>query len=118
DEHLDEHEKSTLATVTLGRVGFTDFSQLAGALSGGWKKRLAIAAELVKNPELLLLDEPTNHLDLEGILWLENLLESASFATAIVSHDRYFLENVATSIIEINRAYPDGLLRAAGNYSE
>jgi ATP-binding cassette subfamily F protein uup len=66
----------------------------------------------------LLLDEPTNHLDLEGILWLEKLLEAAPFAAVVVSHDRYFLENAATEVAEINRAYPDGMFRAEGNYAD
>jgi len=72
---------------------------------------------LVQAPDILLLDEPTNHLDLAGIQWLEELLESASFACVAVSHDRYFLENVATEMAELNRAYPDGILRVHGNYS-
>ncbi|MCX6621360.1 MAG: ABC-F family ATP-binding cassette domain-containing protein, partial [Acidobacteria bacterium] len=67
--------------------------------------------------DLLLLDEPTNHLDLEGILWLEKLLASSAFACVVVSHDRYFLENVATRMAEINRLYPAGLLAVDGNYS-
>jgi ATP-binding cassette subfamily F protein uup len=65
----------------------------------------------------LLLDEPTNHLDLDGIEWLEELLRTAQLACVVVSHDRYFLENVATQTVELNRAYPDGLLRVPGNYS-
>jgi ABC transport system ATP-binding/permease protein len=72
---------------------------------------------LVQNPAIVLLDEPTNHLDLSGIEWLEKLLQNASFASVIVSHDRYFLENVPTAVAELNRAYPDGLLYVAGNYS-
>jgi ATP-binding cassette subfamily F protein uup len=63
------------------------------------------------------LDEPTNHLDLGGIEWLEALLNNSSFACVVVSHDRYFLENVATETVELNRAYPDGLFRVNGNYS-
>ena len=64
-----------------------------------------------------LLDEPTNHLDLPGITWLEDLLEQAAFASVIVSHDRYFLENVTTAMVELNRIYPEGSLRVQGNYS-
>ncbi len=72
---------------------------------------------MIQSPDMLLLDEPTNHLDLEGILWLEKLLKSASFAFLLVSHDRYFLENVSTRIIELGQAYPDGYLSIAGPYS-
>jgi ATP-binding cassette subfamily F protein uup len=102
---------------TLGRAGFEDFDTEAVALSGGWRKRLAIAEALVQDPAILLLDEPTNHLDLAGIEWLEKLLQNSSFASIVVSHDRYFLENVPTAMAELNRVYPDGLLYVAGNYS-
>ena len=112
-----EAERAGREAETLGRVGFTDFSMEAAKLSGGWRKRLAIAEALVSDPDVLLLDEPTNHLDLAGILWLEKLLQSASFASVVISHDRYFLENVATDMAELNRVYPDGLLRVRGNYS-
>src|SRR5579862_383136 len=115
---LDELERAAAVNVTLGKAGFADGGAMVEALSGGWKRRLSIARELIRNPDVLLLDEPTNHLDLEGILWLEKLLEGAPFAAVVVSHDRYFLENVATEVGEINRAYPDGLFRATGNYAD
>lgn len=114
---LAENEKDTREAETLGRAGFRDFNQEAAALSGGWRKRLALAEAIVANPDILLLDEPTNHLDLAGIEWLEKLLQTASFASIVVSHDRYFLENVATSMAELNRVYAGGLFRVQGNYS-
>jgi ATP-binding cassette subfamily F protein uup len=103
---------------TLGRAGLEDLDAPAESLSGGWGKRLAISEALVQQPDILLLDEPTNHLDLAAIEWLEELLQSASFASVVVSHDRYFLENVATTMVELNRVYPEGLLRVTGNYSK
>ncbi len=102
---------------TLGRAGFRDFDAETTTLSGGWRKRLSIAEALVRNPEIVLLDEPTNHLDLAGIEWLEKFLQGAQFACVIVSHDRYFLENVPTRMAELNRVYPDGLFYVSGNYS-
>ncbi len=110
-------EQGTHFAETLGRAGFEDREQEAAALSGGWQKRLAIVEALVQTPDVLLLDEPTNHLDLAGIEWLEDLLRQAPFACVIVSHDRYFLENVATDMAELSRVYPEGLLRVHGSYS-
>jgi ATP-binding cassette subfamily F protein uup len=115
--NLDEPERLARMAETLGRIGFEDTHAEASSLSGGWRKRLAIAAALIVKPDLLLLDEPTNHLDLEGILWLEKLLAGSRFATIVISHDRYFLENVASQVIELDRAYSAGLFRAEGSYS-
>jgi len=114
---VTSNERGTRFAETLGRAGFDDLEAPATALSGGWQKRLAIVEALVQGPDILLLDEPTNHLDLAGIEWLEALLQDAAFACLVVSHDRYFLENVATEMAELNRAYPNGSLRVRGNYS-
>ena len=102
----DEYERESKINVAAGRAGFDSLELDAVALSGGWKKRLSIARELVREPDVLLLDEPTNHLDLDGIIWLEKLLSGSSFASLVVSHDRYFLENVVSDMVEINRIYP------------
>jgi ATP-binding cassette subfamily F protein uup len=116
---VPQTERAARSAETLGRAGFEDLEILAATLSGGWKKRLAIAEALVQKPDILLLDEPTNHLDLEGIEWLEKLLlQRANFASVVVSHDRYFLENVTNEMVEIDRAYEDGALRVSGNYSK
>ena len=114
---VPESERGTRFAETLGRAGFEDLEAEASTLSGGWQKRLAIVEALVQGPDILLLDEPTNHLDLAGIEWLEDLLAAAGFACVVVSHDRYFLENVATEMAELNRTYADGLLRVSGGYT-
>ena len=117
DSSAPESDRGAHFAQTLGQAGFEDLEAEAAALSGGWQKRLAIVEALVHAPDVLLLDEPTNHLDLAGIEWLEDLLQEARFACVVVSHDRYFLENVATETAELSRVYPDGLLRVRGKYS-
>jgi ATP-binding cassette subfamily F protein uup len=115
---MDEYERQGRIAQVLGRAGFADGRAEVAALSGGWLKRLAIARELAGEPDVLLMDEPTNHLDVEGILWLEELLGSRARACLVVSHDRYFLEHVATRMLEVNRIYPSGLFETDGRYSD
>ncbi len=112
-----ESDRAGRTAEILGRAGFNDLDAEAARLSGGWRKRLAIVEALVQAPDILLLDEPTNHLDLAGIQWLEGALQNGAFACVVVSHDRYFLENVANEIVELNPAYEDGAFRVSGNYS-
>lgn len=118
NQGLEPHLLDSQIRQVMGKVGFGDATQKVGALSGGWKKRLAIARVLIQNPELVFMDEPTNHLDLDGILWLEKLLRTAPFAYLIVSHDRRFLENTANRLIEFNAAYPQGYFSATGSYED
>ncbi|PZM77807.1 MAG: ABC transporter ATP-binding protein [Candidatus Melainabacteria bacterium] len=115
---FEEHERAASVDSTLTDIGFPDRNAAAGTLSGGWKKRLAIACVLAQQPELLFMDEPTNHLDLEGILWLEGVLKKSNFAYLVISHDRAFLESVANRVIELNPTYPQGFLSVKGNYSQ
>jgi ABC transport system ATP-binding/permease protein len=112
-----EKDRAARMAQPLGRAGFTELDTLTSALSGGWRKRLAIVEGLVQGPDILLLDEPTNHLDLAGINWLEGVLQNSQFACVVVSHDRYFLENIATEVVELARSYENGYLRVSGNYS-
>ncbi|HEX6547106.1 MAG TPA: ABC-F family ATP-binding cassette domain-containing protein [Bryobacteraceae bacterium] len=115
---IASEEQAAREAEVLGRAGFLSFDTEAASLSGGWQKRLAIAEAVVGNPDVLLLDEPTNHLDIGGIEWLEKFLQAGRFASVVVSHDRYFLDNIATSIIEIDRSYPGGTFRVQGAYSK
>jgi ATP-binding cassette subfamily F protein uup len=94
-----------------------DGETLVSHLSGGWKKRLALARELMKNPDLLLMDEPTNHLDVESIIWLENLISKAPFAVLTITHDRLFLQRVTNRILELDRRNPGGILSVKGSYT-
>jgi ATP-binding cassette subfamily F protein uup len=117
-EHLDDMERAARINQTLGRGGFADGTARTESLSGGWRRRLAIAREIALQPDLLFLDEPTNHLDIDGILWLEKLLAGAAFASVVVSHDRYFLDNVVNDMAELDRAYPEGIFRVEGGYTK
>lgn len=115
---LADYEADIRINTILSKIGFLDVEQNAQTLSGGWKKRLDIAKELVRNPDLLLLDEPTNHLDIEGIEWLEEFLKRENITFMVISHDRYFLANISNRVLELNRQYPKGLFSATGNYEE
>ncbi len=118
DEGLDQHEHGGRIAKTLSLGGFIRADQSVSTLSGGWRKRLAIARSLMLEPDVLLMDEPTNHLDVEGILWLERLLKAEPHAFVVISHDRRFLESVTTRIWELNRRYANGVFQANGRYSE
>ena len=125
-ESPDRGTRSVRSGIRVGYVpqdpilpaGFTDGRAEVDPLSGGGKKRLAIARALAAAPDVLLMDEPTNHLDVEGIVWLESILAERVRAVLVVSHDRYFLEHVATRMLELNRAYPAGLFQTDGRYSD
>jgi len=98
----------------LGQLNITQLNQKISELSGGQKKRLALAAVLISEPDLLILDEPTNHLDLDMIVWLEKYLERSNCTLLMVTHDRYFLDRVCNDIIEMDEGK---LFRYKGNYS-
>ena len=101
------------AKQVLSKLDITHFDQPVGELSGGQLKRVALANVLLADPDLLVLDEPTNHLDLEMIEWLENYLKRSNKALLMVTHDRYFLDNVCQTILELDE---ETLYTYAGNY--
>ncbi len=117
----DDWEAGFLADEYIARLSLTTEGRTTetpvATLSGGWKKRVALARELVRKPDLLLLDEPTNHLDVDAILWLEELLARAPFATLTVTHDRLFLQRVANRILELDKRNANGLLDVRGDYA-
>jgi len=117
-DDADRIDNETRASITLSKLGFENFHRPVSTLSGGWRKRLTLATALTRDPDVLLLDEPTNHLDLEGVLWLEQFVRQAQMAMLFVTHDRMFLENTASRIIELSPAYPGGTFKAEGDYSE
>ncbi len=116
----DDWEAIAKSQELMSRLGLNDFpsDMNVNDLSGGWKKRVALARELVKIPDLLLLDEPTNHLDVESILWLEEFLAEQNLATVTITHDRLFLQRIANRIIELDRRHKGGLLSVKGSYLE
>ena len=116
-ERVGGYEYHARAASTLSSLGFApeDWKRPVGSFSGGEQSRIALARLLLEEPDLILLDEPTNHLDLQAIEWLESFVKGARSAVLVVSHDRYFLDTVAGSILELE----DGRLhRYPGNYSK
>jgi len=114
---VPQSERGPRFAETAGACGLRECGSGSDALSGGWQKRLAIVEALVQKPDICCWMNLPNHLDLAGIEWLETLLHASRFACVVVSHDRYFLENVATEMAELNRIYPNGILRVHGDYS-
>ncbi len=109
----EDWSRSARASTLIDALGLSPDSLVRG-LSGGTRKRVALARALVQEPDLLLLDEPTNHLDFEGITWLEELLQKSRMTIILITHDRRFLDSVATRIIELDRGQ---LLSFPGNFS-
>ena len=115
---LEDYELDMRVEAGLAAAGFDGPHRKVEELSGGWRKRLAILGQVMREPDLLLLDEPTNHLDLEGVLWLEGFLSDYRFPFLVVTHDRRFLEKVCNRIIEVDRQYEDGHFSSQGGYSD
>lgn len=114
-------ESIGIAEEAMSRLGITSKEnsleeKKVSELSGGWQKKVALARELAKQPDILLLDEPTNHLDLDSILWLEDWIKQSSLCILTISHDRSFLRQIANRVIEVDRRNPDGILSIQGNY--
>ena len=118
DLDLEDWEIDIRVEAGMERSGFVDPAQHVDKLSGGWRKRLAILSQVLREPDLLLFDEPTNHLDLEGVLWLERFLSGLAFSFLTITHDRSFLERVCNRVIELNKRYVDGHFSSSGNYSD
>jgi ABC transport system ATP-binding/permease protein len=104
----------TSAKIILTKLGIEDFEAKVGSLSGGYRKRIALATALLSNPDVLLMDEPTNHLDALSVEWLQSYLKRFRGALLLITHDRYFLDQVTNGIVEIDRA---DLYTYDGNYS-
>ncbi|MDT8717570.1 ABC-F family ATP-binding cassette domain-containing protein [Clostridium sp. 19966] len=113
-DELNAWNMETEAKNVLTKLGITDYTAKVGKLSGGQRKRIALAAALIKSSDLLILDEPTNHLDNETIDWLEQYLNKRNGALLMITHDRYFLDRVVNNIIELDEG---NLYRYSGNYS-
>ena len=115
---LEDWEVDIRVESGMERSGFADPDQRVDKLSGGWRKRLAILSQVLREPDLLLLDEPTNHLDLEGVLWLERFMSGLDFAFLVITHDRSFLQRVCNRVVELNKRYEDGHFSSQGNYTD
>ena len=113
-ESVGAWDLETKAKIVLSKLGIEDLDARVGDLSGGYRKRIALAAALLNEPDLLMMDEPTNHLDAESVEWLQEYLTRFPGAILLITHDRYFLDNVTNRILEIDRA---DLYSYSGNYS-
>lgn len=114
-DSLDAWSIESEVKTVLSKLGLSDFSQKVGDLSGGLRRRVQLAQVLLNDADLLLLDEPTNHLDIDTIAWLTNFLKSSKKTVLFITHDRYFLDNVATRIFELDQA---NLIEYQGNYQD